>query len=43
MFNGVQLDPSSFLARQLHNAVVGTKGWIVIGGIVTTITRFLGV
>ena len=43
MLDGVQLDPGSFLARQLHSAVVSTKGMIVIGGIITTIARFLGV
>ena len=43
MLDGVQLDPGSFLARQLHNATISTKGRIVIGGIVTTIVRFLGV
>jgi len=32
-----------FLARQLHNAIVSTKGRIAIGSIVTTIARFLGV
>jgi len=43
MLNGVKLDPGSFLARQLHSATVSTKGRIVIGGIVTTIARFLEV
>ena len=43
ILDGVQLDPGSFLARQLHSAAVSTKGRIVIGGIVTTITRFLGI
>ena len=43
MLNGDQLDPSSFLARQLHNAAVSTKDRIVIGAIITTITRLLGV
>ena len=43
MLNGVQLDPGSFLDRQLHNVTVTAKGRIVIGGIVTTIARFLGV
>ena len=43
MLDGVQLDPGSFLTRQLHSAVVSTKGRIVTGGTVTTIARFLGV
>jgi len=43
MLDGDQLDPSSFLTRQLHSAVVSTKGRIVIGGIVTTIARLLGI
>jgi len=37
MLDGVQLEPGSFLARQLHSATVSTKGRIVIGRIVTTI------
>jgi len=32
-----------FLAWQLYSVVVSTKGRIVIGGIVITIARFLGV
>jgi len=43
ILDGVQLDPGAFLARQLYSAAVSTKGRIVIGGVVTTITRFLGV
>jgi len=43
MLDAVPLDPSSFLTRQLHSAAVTIKGRIVIGGIVTTIARFLGV
>jgi len=43
MLYGIQLDLRSFLARQLHSATVSTKGQIVIGGIVTTIARFLDV
>jgi len=43
MLDGAQLDPGSFLARQLHSAAVSTKVRIVIGGIITTIARFLGV
>ena len=39
----LQLDPNSFLARQLYSAAISTKGRIVIGGIVTTIARFLGI
>jgi len=43
MLEGAQLNCGSFLARQLYSAVVSTKGRIVIGGIVTTIARFLGI
>jgi len=43
MIDSVQLDPSLILARQLYSAAVGTKGRIVIGDIVTTIARFLGI
>ena len=43
MLDGDELDPCSFLARQLHSAAVSTKGRIVIGGIITTIARFMGV
>jgi len=31
------------LARQLYSAAVSTKGRIIIGGIVATTTRFLGI
>jgi len=31
------------LARQLHSAVTSAKGRIVIGGIITSIARFLGI
>jgi len=43
MQDGDQLDPSSFLSRQLHSSAISTKGRIVIGGIITTIARFLKV
>jgi len=43
MLDGVQLDPGSFLARRLHSAAVNAKGVILIGGIMTTIARYLGV
>ena len=43
MLNGVLLEPGSFVARRLHSAAVSTRSRIVIGGIVTTIARFLGV
>jgi len=43
MLDGVHLDPGSFLVRQLYSAAISTKCKIVIGGIVTTITRFLGI
>ena len=42
MLDGAQLDLGSFLARQLHSAAIN-KSRIVIGGMITTITRFLGV
>jgi len=35
--------PGSFLARQLYSAAISTNGRIVIGGIVTSIVRFLRV
>jgi len=43
MLDVIQLDPGSFLTRQLHSATVSTKGRIFISGIITTIARFLGV
>ena len=42
MLDDVQLGPSLFLARQFYSAAASTKGRIVIGGIMTTIARFLG-
>ena len=41
LLDGVQLDLGSFLVGQLHSAAVSTKGRIVVGGIVTTVARFL--
>jgi len=43
MLDGVQLNPGSFLSRQLHSSTVSTKSGIVIGGVVITIANFLGV
>ena len=43
MLGCVQLDPCSFLVRQLYSATVSIKGRKLIGGIVTTIARFLDV
>ena len=43
MPDGVQIGPRAFLARQLYGAAVSTKDRIVIGGVITTIARFLGV
>jgi len=43
MLDGAQLNPSSFLAKQLYSAGTSIKGRIVIGGIVTTIARFLSI
>ena len=43
MLDGDKLDLGSFLTRQLHSAAISTKIRRVIGGIITTITRFLGV
>jgi len=40
MLDDFQVNPSSFLARQLYSTTLSTKGRIVIGGIVTTIARF---
>ena len=42
MLDSVHLDPGSFLARQLYSVAISNKDRIVIGGIVTTIVRFLG-
>ena len=41
MLDAIHVDPGSSLARQLHSAVISTEGMIVIGGIVTTMARFL--
>jgi len=43
MLEGKRIDLGSFLARQLYSAAISTKGRIVIGGIVTSIARFLGI
>jgi len=43
LLDDVQLDSRSFLARQLYSAAISTKGKVVIGGITTTIARFLAV
>ena len=43
MVHGERLDPGSFLARQLYSAATSTKGRIVIGGIIISIARFLGI
>jgi len=43
IFDGVQTNPKAFLARQLCSDGVSTKGRIVIGGIISTIARFLGI
>jgi len=43
MLKGVRIDPGSFLAQQLHSVANNTKGRITIGGIITSIARFLGV
>ena len=43
MLDDVQLNLGSFLARQLYSVAVSTKGRIVIGDIVTTIARLLGI
>jgi len=40
---GAQLDPDSLLGMQLYSAATSTTGRIVIGGIMTTIARFLGI
>ena len=43
MLHGERLDLGSFLARQLCTAATSTKGRIVVGGIITSIARFLGI
>jgi len=43
MLDGVQLDPGVLLASKLYGIAFSTKGRIVISGIVTSITRVLGV
>ena len=43
MLQGERLDPASFLARQLYSAATNTKGRIVIGGIIISIARILGI
>jgi len=43
MFQGNRIDSESFLTRQLYSAATSTKDRIVIGGIITSITRFLGI
>jgi len=43
MLKGEHLDAGSFFARKLYNAATSTKGRIVVGGIITSITRFLGI
>jgi len=43
MLDGVQLGIGPLLARQLHSAAVSSKVRIVIGEIITTIVRLLGV
>jgi len=43
ILDGVQTDPGAFLAWELHSTAIITKGKIVIGGIITTIARFLSV
>jgi len=43
MLHGERLDPGSFLARQLYSATTSTKDRIVVGEIITSIARFLGI
>ena len=43
MMDDACVDPRAFLARQLFSASTNTKGRIVIGGIITSIARFLNV
>jgi len=42
MLDTIQLGPRLFLDRKLYSAAVSTKYRIIIGGIMTTIARFLG-
>jgi len=43
MLQGDRIDPVSFLARQLYSTTTSNKGRIFIGGIITSIARFLGI
>jgi len=43
MLQGEHLDPGSFLTRQLYSAATSTKGRIIVGRIITSIARFLGI
>jgi len=38
MLDGARLNPGAFFARQLHSAATSTKGRIVLGGFVITIS-----
>jgi len=43
MLEGERIDPGSFLAHQLYSAATSTKSRIIIGQIITSIARFLGI
>jgi len=43
MFQDDHIDPGSFLSRQFYSAATSNQGRIVIGGIITSIARFLGI
>jgi len=43
MLNGVRIDPEAFFARQLYSAANSIKGWIVVGGFITTIACFFNI
>ena len=43
MLQGDWLDPSSFLANQLHSAATSSAQRIVNGGLITPIARYVGV
>jgi len=43
MLEGDRIDLGSFLARQLYSVTTSTKGWIIIGGMITSIARSLGI
>jgi len=43
MLYGLRIDPGPFSPRQLYSAATNTKGRIVVGGFITTNTRFFNI